>query len=171
MQLFTAALAAAFVLAGAAQAQTVVLVRHAEKAAEPAADPGLTPEGEARAQALAAALKGARVSAILTSPLQRTVRTAAPLAAAAGVQSRPVALAGGTEAHVAAVAALARAAPADATVVVVGHSNTVPLIAQALGSTSAEAIPDCRYDGLWVVRLGPQPAAVSARYGAPSTGC
>ena len=155
-------------LAGGAQAQTVVLVRHAEKAAEPAADPGLTPEGEARSLALAEALKGARVSAVLTSPLQRTVRTAAPLAAAARVESRAVPMAGGVEAHVAAVAALARAAPAESTVVVVGHSNTIPLIARALGHAGAEAIPDCRYDGLWVVQVGAQPSAVSARYGAPS---
>jgi broad specificity phosphatase PhoE len=155
-------------LAGSAQAQTVVLVRHAEKAAEPAADPGLTPAGEARALALADALKGARVHTVLTSPLQRTIRTAAPLAAAARVRSRAVPTAGGTTAHVAAVAALARAAPRDATVVVVGHSNTIPLIAQALGHAAAEPIPDCRYDGLLVLRLGADaPAAVNARYGAP----
>jgi broad specificity phosphatase PhoE len=168
MKSLSAALAAAVLLAGTAQAQTVVLVRHAEKAAEPAADPGLTPGGEARAAALVAALKDARVTAVLTSPLQRTIRTAAPLAAAARVESRAVPMAGGTEAHVAAVAAFARAAPQDATVVVVGHSNTIPLIAQALGHAAAEPIADCRYDGMLVLRLGAEgSAAVNARYGAP----
>lgn len=162
-------LVAAAVFAGGAQAQTVVLVRHAEKAAEPAADPGLTPAGEARAQALAAALKSARVSMVLTSPLLRTVRTAAPLAAASGVASRAVPLDEGGSAHIKAVAAAARAAPPESTVVVVGHSNTIPEIAKALGHAQAEAIPDCRYDGLWVLRLGAAaPGAVSARYGAPS---
>ena len=162
----------AALLATGAQAQTVVLVRHAEKAAEPAADPGLTPQGEARAQALAEVLKDARVTAVITSPLQRTVRTAAPLSAGARVQSRAVALTAGADAHAKAVAALARAAPPDATVVVVGHSNTLPLIARALGQAQPEPIPDCRYDGLWVLRLGTAaPAVIAGRYGAPSTGC
>lgn len=169
-QLIAAALAAALI-GGAARAQTVVLVRHAEKTVEPAADPVLTPEGEARARALAQALAGAKISLVLTSPLQRTIRTAAPLAAA-GAPTRAVPLQGGTQAHVAALAALARAEPAEATVVIVGHSNTIPLIARALGHATASDIPDCRYDNLLVLRLAPAgTATVDARYGAPSAGC
>jgi bisphosphoglycerate-dependent phosphoglycerate mutase len=64
----------------------------------------------------------------------------------------------------------ARAAPKGSTVVVVGHSNTVPAIARALGYFSAPDIPDCRYDGLWMIHLDGK-AAVATTYGAPSTGC
>ena len=46
----------AAMMTGGASAQTVILVRHAEKAATPAADPPLTPAGEARAGALAQTL-------------------------------------------------------------------------------------------------------------------
>lgn len=154
----------------AAHAQTVVLVRHAEKAAEPAADPPLTAAGRARADALAAALKGAKVSVVLTSQLVRTRETAGPVAKQTGVAITPVPLGGGMAQHLATTAALARRAPADSTVVIVGHSNTVPELARALGYRGAAAIPDCRYDGMVVLQLnGAGASAVDARYGAPSS--
>ena len=163
-------LIASVLLAGQpVQAQTVVLVRHAERAAEPAADPSLTPAGRARAESLAEALKHARVSSILTSHLARTRHTAAPLAAASGAPVTVVPLTGGVERYVAATVAAVRRAPRDATVVVVGHSNTVPAIAKALGHDAATDIPECRYDNLLVLELGAAaPKAVPARYGAPS---
>ncbi len=163
-------LAVSVALAGAAQAQTVVLVRHAEKAPEPAGDPVLSPAGEARARALVEALAGTEVSLILTSPMQRTVLTAAPLKAASGAESRAVDLAQGGAAHVAQTAALAAAAPKDATVVVVGHSNTIPEIAKALGHAAAKPIADCSYDALTVIKLGSAPPQVEEKsYGAKST--
>ncbi len=163
-------LVTALLLAGAAQAQTVVLVRHAEKAAEPAADPALSSAGEARARALAEALAGRKISLILTSPLQRTILTAAPLKAASGAESRAVDLAQGGAAHVAQTAALAAAAPKDGVVVVVGHSNTVPEIAKALGHAAAKPIADCSYDTMTVIDLGSRPPAVEEKtYGARST--
>lgn len=162
--------AALLALAGPVHAQSVVLVRHAEKAAEPAADPPLTDQGEARARALAQALANAGVQLVLTSPLRRTVDTAAPLVAATGIASRPVPLDGGVPAHAAAVADAARKAPRNATVVIVGHSNTLPVIARALGFAAARDIPDCRYDDLLILQLGEgRAAAVEARYGAPSS--
>ena len=60
--------------------RTVILVRHAEKA-DSSADAALSKWGEERAERLAAILKDAGVTAILTSDRQRTIRTAAPLAA------------------------------------------------------------------------------------------
>lgn len=168
-RLTAAAFALSLLCSDLASAQTVVLVRHAEKAAEPAADPPLTGAGRARAEALAATLKGARISAVLTTHLARTRETAAAVAAQAGVAVRPVPLNGGLPQHLAATVALARRAPADSTVVIVGHSNTVPELARALGYAEAQPIPDCRYDGLIVLQLRPAGAsAVDARYGAPS---
>ena len=72
----TTAAVAALLLAGAAQAQTVILVRHAEKAAAPADDPPLTPAGLARAQDLKARLAAAGVTLVIHSEFQRTRLTA-----------------------------------------------------------------------------------------------
>ena len=162
-------LGVALLLVGTAQAQTVVLVRHAEKAVEPAADPSLTAAGRVRAAALAEALRHSRVSAILTSHLARTRETAGPLSQRSGAAVTPVPLTGGMARYVDGTAAAARRAPKDSTVVVVGHSNTVPAIASALGHAAAAEIPDCRYDDLLILELGPgTPRAVATRYGGGS---
>lgn len=69
----------------------LILVRHAlpDRVAHDdgsAADPSLTPEGKAQAERLVAALRGDRVEALWTSPMQRALETAAPLAAALGTE-------------------------------------------------------------------------------------
>ena len=139
------AAALSLLIAGPALAQTVILVRHAEKA-DASADPVLSDEGQARAAALAAALADAGPDHVFTSPLQRTQLTAAPTATAHGLRIEPVSLDGGGAAHIAAVAERVRAAPENAVVLVVGHSNTVPLIARALGYAGAADMPECEYD-------------------------
>lgn len=164
-------LAAALSLAAAlpVAAQTVVIVRHAEKA-DASADPALSEAGQARAQALAAALTNAHPSVILTSPLQRTRLTAAPTAEYHSVSPEAVPLEGGVEAHVAAVAARVRAAPEDATILIVGHSNTVPLIARALGYAEAADMPECEYDRLTRLKLeGGSVMAIVTTYGDRTT--
>ncbi|WP_309092128.1 histidine phosphatase family protein [Phenylobacterium sp.] len=154
-----------------AEAQTVVVVRHAEKA-DGGHDPDLSSAGHARAQALAQALKGARLTHVLTTPLKRTQQTAAPAAQAAGVAVTPMALGGGAAAHVARVAAAARQTSVDGTVLIVGHSNTVPEIARALGDAAPEPLTECDYDRLTIIQLGgPAPKTIHARYGAPTEAC
>jgi broad specificity phosphatase PhoE len=163
-------LAAMFSLAAAlpAAAQTVMIVRHAEKV-DASADPLLSETGQARAEALAAALADVHPSVILTSNLRRTWLTAAPTADYHSVTSEAVSLEGGAEVHAAAVAARVRALPQDATVLIVGHSDTVPLIARALGYTGAADLPDCEYDRMTVLHMddGETRAEVS-RFGEPS---
>ncbi len=138
--------------ATSALAQTVYIVRHAEKA-DASADPVLSAAGEARAQALSAALADAHPTVVLTSPLQRTRLTAAPTAAYHSATPEAVSLDGGGAAHVAATVARVRALPDDAVVLIVGHSNTVPLIARALGYAEAADMPECEYDRLTVLHL------------------
>lgn len=153
------------------QAQTVVIVRHAEKA-DGGSDPDLSAAGRARAQALAEAMKGARVTQVLATPPKRTEQTGAPAAKAAGVPVTPITLDGGVAAHVARVAAAARQAPADATVLVVGHSNTVAEIARALGDAHPQPLTDCDYDRMTVIQLGGSTARViHARYGQRTEPC
>jgi probable phosphoglycerate mutase len=69
----------------------LVLVRHAEPVRTPAgtvsgpADPGLTPLGFQQADRLAAWLACEPIDAVLSSPMRRARETAAPLAAAFGL--------------------------------------------------------------------------------------
>ena len=81
-----------------------------------------------------------------------------------------VSLEGGGAAHIAAAVARVRALPADATVLIVGHSNTVPAIARALGYAGAADMPECEYDRMTVLHLmGEAAHGMVSRYGAPTT--
>ena len=167
-------LAAALLLAAPAAAQTaagtttVIIVRHAEKAAEPAADPALTPAGSARAEALVDVVKDAGVRAVVSTQFVRTRATVAPAAARLGLATE-TADARAPD-HVRALAARILSAYRGGTVLVAGHSNTVPDIVAALGAPKPAAICDAEYDNLYVVTIPPSGAAsvVHARYGAPS---
>ncbi len=158
--------------ASSALAQTVVIVRHGEKVA-PNGDPDLSAAGQVRALALAQALSGARVAMVLATPLKRTQQTAQPTAQGAGVAVVPVPFDGGEAAHAKRLADQARTAPADATVLIVGHSNTVANIARALGDTAAKAPTDCEYDQMTVIQLAGSaaPKVVHARYGVATASC
>lgn len=162
--------AAVLLLATPAAAQTVVLVRHAEKAS-PEGDPMLSAAGEARAAALAEALSGSHLTHVLITATNRTRQTAAPSAEASGVTPEVVSFEGGAAAHIARIAERVRGLPADAVVLVVGHSNTVPLIAGALGVVAPAEMADCEYDRLTMLdlRAGAGTQAVIGRYGVPAT--
>ncbi len=165
------ATAVSLLTATSALAQTVYIVRHAEKADAPGnPDPALSEAGQARAAVLADALRDAHPLLVLTSPLQRTIQTAAPTADYHSAPSEAVSLDGGGAAHVAATVARVRALPADATVLIVGHSNTVPLIARALGYAEAADMAECEYDRMTVVHLdGDETHGEVRRYGAASS--
>ncbi|MFT7771884.1 SixA phosphatase family protein [Roseateles sp.] len=163
--LLASILAAALALPAHAMPDLVILVRHAERAAEPAADPALSPEGEQRARALAQALAGTRVDAILTTQFRRTRDTAAPLAQALGLQPLAIeARRGGAASHVQAVAEAVRAQ--TGTVLVVGHSNTVPAILAALGGPQLPEICETSFNHIFLLRPGAGWMQLS--YGAPS---
>lgn len=154
--------------ATSAMAQTVYLVRHAEKA-DASADPLLSEAGLARAAALATAMAEAHPDHIFTSPLQRTRLTAAPTAEFHSVTIEPVGFEGGAAAHVAVIAERVRALPEDAVVLIVGHSNTIPLIARALGYAEAADMPECEYDRMTLLHLmGDAAHGQVSRYGTPT---
>jgi len=123
---------------------TVVLVRHAEQLAE-GADSSLSEAGRAHARKLASLLEPAGLAAIYTTELKRTRETASPVAEVTGIEPQVI--------------------PADETgalvrrlkwrhrgeaVLVVGHSNTVPAIADKLGAPIGVVEAD-EYSGLWVI--------------------
>jgi broad specificity phosphatase PhoE len=161
--------AASLLIAGPTLAQTVILVRHAEKV-DASADPALSEAGQRRAFDLAVALSDADLTHVFTSPLQRTVLTGRLAAEAHAINPEVISFEGGTEAHVRRVVERIRALPDDAVVLVVGHSNTVPLIARALGETGPSEMADCEYDRLTVISVeddGDSPAIIG-RYGEPA---
>jgi phosphohistidine phosphatase SixA len=151
-------------------ADTVVLVvRHAEKAG-PSGDVPLSSAGEARAQALVAIGREAGVSAVTTTQFQRTRQTGAPLAAAVGITPEVIDVKGGVAEHVKGIADAIRDRYAGRTVLVVGHSNTVPAIVTALGGPKLPDLCDDMYDDLFTVIVSAEGTArvVHARYGAPT---
>ena len=161
-----------FASVGTVQAQggkatTVIVVRHAEKGTQPANDPPLTVEGEARAIALWQALKDANVTAVITTQLARTRMTAAPTVANRGIT--PEVVNAGGPSHIADVAAAVKR-HAGETVLVVGHSNTVPAIVAALGAKEPAAICDPEYDNLYVVTIDSSGKAsvVRGHFGVPT---
>jgi len=150
------ALVAVGLVPSVASAQMVIVVRHAERADAGSLDSGMTttppdPElstvGKARAQALAAMLKDAGVTAIYTTEYRRTKDTAAPLADALKITSEVV-----SARDQAALIARIKA-NTSGTVVVVGHSNTVPTIIKALGGADV-TVGDHEYDSLFFVAPG-----------------
>jgi broad specificity phosphatase PhoE len=148
--------ASVFVLAaGVAHAQpsTIILVRHAEKATTPAADPPLTSDGERRARDLAAALADAHVSTILATQFKRTQETARPIAEAVGQTTIIVPASADPKNHAQAVADKARSAPAGSVVLIVGHSNTIPLIIAALGGPTMPDLCDAEYANLFILEM------------------
>jgi len=164
-----------------ARETTVILVRHAEKAAPAAgammsADPPLSPAGEQRARDLAERLRSRHVDAILTTQFQRTKMTARPLAEALHLTPEETPAGGDAAAHAAAVADLIRTRYAGKTVLVVGHSNTVPKIIAALGGPAFTDICDAAYSNIFtlVIPATGTPRVEHAHYGAPdapSEGC
>lgn len=123
----------------------VVLVRHAEKTAE-SKDPGLTDEGYARAEALVHVLEPFSVSALYSTNYKRTKFTLKPLAEALNLEIQtypPV----DTEAFREMVKQ-----HDGQTIVVSGHSNTVPMLVNALmGENAYAALPEWQYDNLYIV--------------------
>lgn len=133
-----------------AQGTTVILVRHAEKAA-PSGDPGLTAAGEARAQALADALQYFHLDGVVVTQYRRTQATAAPAAAARGLVPVVVPAGSGVATHADSVAAAVRRFPPHSAVLVVGHSNTLGPIIAALGGPATSDLCDAEYATLFVL--------------------
>ena len=143
----------------AAAQQTVILVRHAERAdggagaaqASPPgmtaapADPLLSAAGEARAAKLASMLADAGITAIYTTEFKRTQDTAKPLAAKLGLKPQVVA-ANDTQALVTRV----KAEQPKGVVLIVSHSNRVPDAIRAFGGREVK-IADDDYSGIYIL--------------------
>lgn len=132
---------------------TVIVVRHAEKQLDAGDDPGLTAEGSARAARYAEMFGQAGVAAVYATPFHRTKDTAAPVAAAVGVE-----VVATDPKDVPLLVDLIRSTHRGRVVFVVGHSNTIGKIVQALGGEAPDQVGDDEYDNVFIVtvpRFGP----------------
>lgn len=148
---------------------TVVVVRHAEKADDGSADPDLNEAGRARARALVRVLEGARVDAVYATQYKRTRQTVEPLARHFGLETRvsPV-TSDGIETYARNLSEQLQREHAGQTVVVAGHSNTVPVIVEALTGARTEAMSEDDYDHLYTIVIGPAapPRLIRSRFGS-----
>ena len=117
-------------------------------------DPDLLPEGRRAAEALAARLGRTGLRAIYVSDFRRTRETAAPLAAR--LRLTPIVY---DPADTPGLIARVRAGPQPA--LIVGHSNTVPDIIEALGGTRPAPLVHADFGDLWWI--GPAGATVRTR--------
>lgn len=141
---------------------TLILVRHAEKL-DDAADPPLTEEGRDRAEALARILADAGVSVVYSTDLIRTRATASPLAEARGLELQIY----DADRAAAEARAIIERHPGQ-TVLIVGHSPSVPAMVNALLDAERLSKLD-RYDELFVLTVSAKapPKLLRLHYGAP----
>jgi broad specificity phosphatase PhoE len=149
---FVAAVVAFFIYRSATTTTVVVLARHAEKDLSSIQDPPLSAEGEQRAQRLAQMFgrgKGVgRIDAIYVSELRRTQQTAAPLAERLGKHA-VVVPAADTKGLVSRV----MHEHEGGSVLIIGHSNTVPELIHEFGAIDVPPIADDEYDTLYVLSI------------------
>ena len=125
---------------------TVILIRHAERLTTPGNDdPHLSAAGKARAKLLLHVLSKANISAIYTSEKLRTIETAQPLANALGLTPVKTLDAQG-------IAKDILLNHAGKTVLVVGHTDTVPDVIGFLGE-SGHQIDIEEFDNMFVATV------------------
>ena len=155
---------------GAASAQdrltTIILVRHAEKGNDGTKDPDLNAAGIQRAGALLEFLKQTELDAIYSTEYKRTVNTVQKVAVDHQLKLtsyKPFDLESFTKQLM---------KEAGKTILVVGHSNTIPNTINALiGEEKYQQLDDADYDNLYVVTVsegGEKVKVLEFQYGSPS---
>jgi broad specificity phosphatase PhoE len=161
-----------FVLPAIVEAQqAIIIVRHAERETGQG-DDGLSTAGHQRAERLAAMLKDTAITHVFISDQRRTLETAQPVLKARRLTPNRVALPGemqkGDPAELQVRQTLAAVAklPGNAVVLIVGHSNTLPIFLRRLGYAQAVTIANQEFDNLFIVtpRASNAPAVVRLRY-------
>jgi broad specificity phosphatase PhoE len=159
-------IAAAIWMLSAASTTTVFVMRHAEKALTPPDDPPLSPTGEARATALAEqfgrAPKGLGLDCIYVSEFRRTQETVRPLADRLGIPMITVPAANPAE-----VAKRALKEYRGGRVLIVGHSNTVPAIVEALSGDEVPEMDDSEFGVVYMVAVPRFSRAAVTRFDFP----
>lgn len=166
-------------------ATTVIVVRHAEKAAEvtpglpPCAagpppsdqDVSLAPAGTARAQDLLAALEDADVAAVYVTQYRRTCETAKRVIENQGIVPTVFPVGENRQRFADELAAEILSNQRGQVVLVVSHSDTVPMIIEALGAGIVPPIGEPDYDNMFIVivpGLFGTASLIETTYGEPT---
>jgi broad specificity phosphatase PhoE len=137
-----------FLFSVSAQTKTIVLVRHAEKADASSQDPELSAQGKERAQRLLKKISKYRPKEIYSTDFKRTRDTVQPIAA-----KRHVTIQSYDPKNQKELAAKIMASP-HKRVLVSGHSNTVPGLANLLAKKELfKNLDDTEYGAIWVIRI------------------
>ena len=145
----------------AQEATTFILVRHAEKASDGTKNPALTDEGIARANKILSMFKEADITAIYSTDYKRTKMTVAPIAEAKKMEITsydPRKLEDFT---------LMLKDIVGGTVIISGHSNTTPTLANLLlGEEKFEQFDEADYGNLLIITMADngKPALLHIRY-------
>lgn len=134
--------------------QAIFLVRHGETVSPKGTDlRPLSEAGQRRAVLLATLLKDAGVNAIFTSDLERTVKTAEPLATSLRVEPKALAQLNVSfkPNDIEAFVNRLRSEHGRDIVLVVGHSNSVPALLKTLGHSAEIKIPETDFGNLFVL--------------------
>jgi broad specificity phosphatase PhoE len=132
---------------------TIIFVRHAEKAATPPDDPGLSEAGQRRVAELTRQLRDADVvagiDAIYSTPFRRTQETAQPVADALDLPINTYDPSDTEE-----VLETILKDHKGKIILVVGHSNTVPVLIANLGaSKKVPPIQEDEYDNIYLISI------------------
>ncbi len=141
--------------------KTWYLVRHAEKVDDGSKNPVLTSQGEQRAKNIAGLLATAHIDAIYATDYHRTQLTAKPLAELLGL---PV-----TSYDPSALPAFAeqlKTVPGNA--LIVGHSNTTPMLAYLLSGQPMINLDDVDYDNVFQITNNSEQTEVTLLKSLPS---
>lgn len=136
----------------------IYLVRHAEK--QTGDNPALTDAGQTRANTLADLLSDKGLTEIYSTDYKRTLQTAAPIAERTRLEVKLY-----DASDLEAFAEVLKAK--QGVILVVGHSNTTPPLAAALGGAPGTPIDEStEYDRLYVIDLtGVEPVSRIERFG------
>lgn len=133
------------------QPTTIILMRHAEKVADGSKDPQLSEEGHERARAFARMFSLLRPDAIYSSNYQRTISTAKPLA-----EQKDLSIQIYEPAEQNAFLDKVVQDHQGGTVVIIGHSNSIPLaVNYLLKQDFLEELPETEYEKVFIVNLLP----------------
>ncbi len=127
---------------------TVIIVRHAEKAATNPADPPLSPAGVARAQTLAHVVENAGIDVIFVTDKQRTQQTAEPTAT--NLSLTPIEL---DEADTDILISMVYSDHQGEEILIVGHSHTIPGILEGFGISEENLFENDPYDNLFILHI------------------
>lgn len=132
------------------QTKQIFVVRHAEKLNQ-GNNPGLSEIGKRRAAALANKLIDIKISTLIATQYLRTQSTLEKVADSKNLTVTIVPAKSPIKAHINQTVTLALQSKGN--VVIAGHSNTVPLILEALGTRIKINIDEAQYGDLYILQM------------------